>query len=289
MARCDKFGACLPAGAAHDSVPSFNQALTFVILAVGGGCNIIATLSKWQWKRGCSVTVEGELSKAVQPIPDAVVDTPPDVQSKGIPRPPVRSRAMWHDIRDTIVMVLAIYTLVNLIAPRYIVEGASMAPNFETGEWIIVSRLPYLLGEPQRGDVVVLDFPEPQDDLIKRVVGLPGETVEIHDGLVFVDGAPISEPYINAQPRYSEDPVTLGPDEFFVLGDNRNNSRDSHSFGAVDRDKIIGRAWLIYWPPPNWTIIPQVGYGTSAVVTATPTPTPTSTPTLTPTYAPPAP
>ena len=177
-----------------------------------------------------------------------------------LPRPRVRSRALFNDIKDTILMVVAIYTLVNLIAPRYIVEGDSMQPNFETGEWIIVSRMDYLLGTPQRGDVVILDFPEPQEDLIKRVVGLPGETVAIHDDHVYIDGVPIDEPYVNALPHYTQEPITLGPDQFYVLGDNRNNSRDSHYFGPIDRDKIIGRAWLIYWPPPDWGFVQHYGY-----------------------------
>ncbi len=188
-------------------------------------------------------------------------NTPPEgYPSPAIPRPRVRSRAFWRDIRDTLLMVIVIYTLVNLLAPRYIVDGASMQPNFETGEWIIVSRLPYLLGQPQRGDVVILDFEEPQDDLIKRVVGLPGETIGVRDGKVFVNGIPLEEDYINAEPRYTEEPITLGPGEYYVLGDNRNNSRDSHSFGAVAESHIMGRAWLIYWPPPNWGIVPQQTY-----------------------------
>jgi signal peptidase I len=190
----------------------------------------------------------------VRPI-EAPLEAEPD-----LPRPRVRSRTLFNDIKDTIIMVVAIYTLVNLIAPRYIVEGASMQPNFETGEWIIVSRMDYLLGAPQRGDVVILDFPEPQEDLIKRVVGLPGETIAIHDQQVFVDGVPIDEPYINAAPRYTQEPITLGPNQFYVLGDNRNNSRDSHYFGPVDRDKVIGRAWLIYWPPPDWGFVQHYGY-----------------------------
>ena len=186
-----------------------------------------------------------------------------------LPRPRVRSRSLFNDIKDTILMVVAIYTLVNLIAPRYIVEGASMQPNFETGEWIIVSRMDYLLGAPGRGDVVILDFPEPQEDLIKRVVGLPGETIAIHDEQVFVNGVPIDEPYINAAPRYTQEPITLGPEQYYVLGDNRNNSRDSHYFGAVDRERVIGRAWLIYWPPPDWGLVQHYSYGD--LPTATPT------------------
>lgn len=215
----------------------------------------------------------------------------PPTPNAEIPRPRVRRTSFWKDVRDTVFMVIIIYTLVNLLAPRYIVEGSSMAPNFETGEWIIVSRLPYLLGDIQRGDVVILDFDEPQEDLIKRLIGLPGETIEIHDGLVFVDGVPLDEPYINAEPRYNGE-WTLGEDEYFVLGDNRNNSRDSHAFGPVTADHIIGRAWVIYWPPEHWGLVGSASYDQPAELppTATPTLTPSPVPpTATPTYAPPAP
>ncbi|MFC1961062.1 signal peptidase I [Chloroflexota bacterium] len=215
-----------------------------------------------------------------QPVPIPTIEE----LSVTIPRPKVRTRTFLNDVVETLIMVVAIYTLVNLIAPRYIVEGSSMQPNFATGEWIIVTRLPYLVGEPARGDVVVLDFPEPQEDLIKRVVGLPGETVAVHDNLVYVNGVPLNEPYINEQPRYNKEEVYLGPDEFFVLGDNRNNSRDSHSFGAVTRDKVIGRALIIYWPPPNWSFVPSQSYNQPApppLPSATPPPTATPAPTMT--------
>jgi signal peptidase I len=196
------------------------------------------------------------LQAALQPdVQTAVIEAAGDV----IPCPPVKSRSFLRDIRDTVLMVLVIYTLVNLLAPRYIVEGASMQPSFETGEWIIVNRLSYLVGEPQRGDVVILDYPEPQEDLIKRLIGLPGETIEIHDGTVFVNGQALTEPYIKAPPRY-RDEITLGPDEYYVLGDNRNNSRDSHAFGVVEASHFIGKAWMIYWPPEDWGVVPQVGY-----------------------------
>lgn len=213
---------------------------------------------------------------------------PPETTTAEAPtlimRPKIRRRTLWNDLIETIFMVIVIYTLVNLIAPRYIVEGSSMKPNFETGEWIIVNRLPYLFGGPARGDVVILDFPEPQEDLIKRVVALPGETVAVHDGLVYVNDVAIPEQYIDEPPYYAKEAVTLGPDEFYVLGDNRNNSRDSHYFGPVTRDKIIGRALFIYWPPENWGIVPAQSYSGPApapLPTATPRPTPTLPPTPT--------
>jgi signal peptidase I len=235
----------------------------------------VTTLLEQQQSRPTPLEIDTVREGWAEPVIEETAVEPP------LPRPRVRSRTLFNDIRDTILMVVAIYTLVNLIAPRYIVEGDSMQPNFETGEWIIVNRLGYLTGAPQRGDVVILDFEEPQEDLIKRVVGLPGETIEIHDGLVFVDGVPLNEPYTFAEPRYLEEPVTLGPDEYFVLGDNRNNSRDSHMFGPVTRDHVIGKAWLIYWPPPDWGTVPHFDYSSvpPATLPATPTPYPTEPPT----------
>ncbi len=184
---------------------------------------------------------------------------PSTVNPATLPLPRLRRHTMLHEIIETVLLVIAIYTLVNLLTERRIVEGASMQPNFETGEWLIVDRVSYFVGEPQRGDVVILDLPEQEEDLIKRVIGLPGETVEIHDGQVFVNGVQIDEPYIAASPRYRGS-WTLGPTEYFVLGDNRNNSRDSHVFGPVDREEIIGRAWVIYWPPQDWGIVPRYAY-----------------------------
>lgn len=185
-------------------------------------------------------------------------DTPP--QAAGAPPAPrIRGRSLLREIVETVILVIAVYTLVNLLTERRVVEGASMQPSFETGEWVIVDRVSYFLDAPQRGDVVILDLPDQDEDLIKRVIGLPGETVEIHDEQVFVNGVQIDEPYINAPPRYRGS-WTLGPDQFFVLGDNRNNSRDSHVFGPVDRTEVIGRAWVIYWPPQDWSVIPRYDY-----------------------------
>ncbi len=233
-----------------------------------------------------TVSEEDSISP-LEPYPEAS-PAPADEEEPPLPRPPIRSRSLLRDVWDTILMVVVIYTLVNLLAPRYIVQGASMEPNFETGEWIIVNRLPYLLGQPERGDVVILDFPDPQEDLIKRLIGLPGETVAIHDGLVYIDGEPLDEPYINAPPRYNGE-WTLGPDEYFVLGDNRNNSRDSHHFGPVTRDQIIGKAWVIYWPPEAWGLIPHYSYDSTPLPRPTATPTATPLPSATPTPAMPQP
>lgn len=126
-----------------------------------------------------------------------------------------------------------------------------MAPNFHTGEYVLVSRVSYLLGEPQRGDVVVFHFPDnPEVDYIKRVIGTPGDTVEIRDRLVYVNGEMLNEPYINeACESACQDRVWQVPaDNYFVMGDNRNHSSDSRAFNTVERRFIVGEALLRYWP-----------------------------------------
>jgi signal peptidase I len=134
-----------------------------------------------------------------------------------------------------------------------------MQPNFHTGQFLIVSRVNYLLGEPQRGDIVVFQYPlNPQEDYIKRVIGLPGETVEIRETLVYVNGALLDEPYINepCTPTHCADRVwELTTDEYFVMGDNRNHSSDSRAFGAVPQRLIIGEALIRYWPPQDWGFV----------------------------------
>ncbi|MFN8450544.1 MAG: signal peptidase I [Anaerolineae bacterium] len=183
-------------------------------------------------------------------------------QAESLPRPRLQltnSLQSVREIGETILLIVVIYTLVNLASARFIVDGPSMQPNFETGQFVLVSRVNYLVSEPQRGDVVVFKYPgNPQEDYIKRVIGTPGDTVEIRDTLVYVNGVQLDEPYINepCMPSRCPDNVwELGADEFFVMGDNRNHSSDSRAFGPVKRELIIGEALIRYWPPQDWGII----------------------------------
>jgi signal peptidase I len=163
-----------------------------------------------------------------------------------------------RDITETLFAVMMLYCIINLATARYVVEGASMEPNFRSDQFVVVNRLPYLFGGPVRGDVIVFHNPEnPSQDFIKRVIGLPGETIRIEDGRVYVNGAPLAEPYIaeRCQNQRCDGTWTIGPDQYFVLGDNRSHSRDGHNFGPLDRNLIIGLAWLRYWPPKDWGVI----------------------------------
>ncbi|MEQ9623525.1 signal peptidase I [Coleofasciculus chthonoplastes] len=136
---------------------------------------------------------------------------------------------------------------------RYIPSG-SMEPTLQINDRLIIDKISYNFRQPQRGDIVVFSPTDAlkqqnfKDAFIKRVIGLPGETVEVKGGRVYVNDQALREQYIEEEPEYSYGPVTVPEDNYLVLGDNRNNSYDSHYWGFVPRDKIIGRAIVRFWP-----------------------------------------
>ena len=158
-------------------------------------------------------------------------------------------RSLLREIVETALLTLIIFLVLNALTGRFQVRGSSMEPTLRDGQYLVVSRLAYWLRPADRGDIVVFRPPNSlSDDYIKRVVGLPGEQVKISNGQVRVDGVPLEETYVINQSSYSGS-WKLGSDEYFVLGDNRRNSSDSHTWGTVPRENIIGKAWLCYWPP----------------------------------------
>jgi len=169
---------------------------------------------------------------------------------------------MLREFVETLLLTLLIYVLVrSFLFENYRVVGRSMDPTLENNQYLAVGKLGYRLHAPQRGDIIV--FRDPREDgrkLIKRVIGLPGEVLEIRNGQVLVNNQPLDEPYVLSQGHYSYPPMTLPEDEYFVLGDNRNNSSDSHNWGLLPRKEIIGKAWLSYWPPRLWGIISHQTY-----------------------------
>jgi len=156
-----------------------------------------------------------------------------------------------------ISLVIIIPVRYFLIQPFY-VKGASMEPNFYDHEYLIIDEISYRLNDPERGDIIVFRYPKnPQEYFIKRLIGLPGEEVQIKNGSVTIyntghpEGIVLDEPYLSEDEKtygLSEQKVTLGDEEFFVLGDNRNSSKDSRSFGPVNRSFITGRVILRGWP-----------------------------------------
>src|SRR5690606_30054399 len=212
-----------------------------------------------QQRRVSILTVE---HPGAYPAPS--IQTPSTQVRTDVPKPEIRQgRSFWRELIETVILIAAIYAFVNLATARFVVDGRSMLPNFETDQFIIVSRISYVLGDPQRGDVVVFHNPaDPDHDFIKRVIGLPGETITILNGRIYVDGVRLGEPYIQnfCRGTVCDDTWEIGPDEYFVLGDNRSSSRDSHNFGPISRDLLIGRAFLRYWPPSDWALITHESY-----------------------------
>ena len=172
---------------------------------------------------------------------------------------------MRYFLRDTLITIILtglIFFLLQATVQVSIVNGSSMEPDLRDGQRIVVNKTAYLLNQPGRGDIVV--FRPPQNlrttPFIKRIVGLPGDTVEIKKGTVYINGSPLDEPYIKEPPSYNLSKEKIDRDTYFVLGDNRNNTSDSHIWGTVPRLNIIGKAWLSVWPPGNWGLAPNYAF-----------------------------
>jgi signal peptidase I len=180
------------------------------------------------------------------------------------PRPMPRRRAsisrrrahLAREIIETIVLAVVIFVAIRFSVQTFSVDGNSMQPGLHTGEYVLVNKLAYLFHGPSRGDVIVFHYPlDPTQDFIKRVIGLPGDKVVVNPTQVYVNGALLHEPYI-ISPENVSITITLKPDEYFVMGDNRPNSDDSRSWGPLPKDYIIGKATVVFWPLSNWEVIP---------------------------------
>ena len=181
-----------------------------------------------------------------------------------------------RELAETIILTLVIFLLIRNVVQNFRVEGNSMEPNLHDGQFLIVNRFAYCPGlhldidfldihwqkvwcvwQPKRGDIIVFHAPNQPKDYIKRIVGLPGEAVQVQRGQVLINGRPLKEPYETRRNIRSAPVVTLGPDQVYVMGDNRPNSNDSRVFGPISIDEIVGKALLCYWPPQHWAIIPR--------------------------------
>ena len=200
--------------------------------------------------------------------------TPTKMSTSGV-------RAVLWEILQTIFLTLLIFMAVRAVVQNFKVEGSSMEPTLHSGQYLLINkivyaRLPeplaawfqrdgagndYLFGGPQRGDIIVFRAPtQPDKDFIKRVIGVPGDTVEIRGGQVYINDQPIEEPYIRDRAPYVVPRLVVPPNHYFVLGDNRPNSSDSHVWGLVPAENIVGRAWVSYWPPNLWGVVPSAAY-----------------------------
>jgi len=189
-----------------------------------------------------------------------------------------------REIIEAVVLAAVVFMLLQVTVRNFKVDGSSMDPTLEDGQYLLVNRLVYLRVEldrlakivpfwkagegssrhaihaPKRGEVIVFEFPDsnpnnPRKDFVKRVVGLPGETMRMFDGKVFVNEEVLDEPYLSQKDHSNASEVTLGEGEYYVLGDNRAHSNDSRSWGAVPEANIRGKVWMVYWPAPGIQII----------------------------------
>jgi signal peptidase I len=162
-------------------------------------------------------------------------------------------RSLWRwlvELGETVLPAIVIAVLINLfLAQATRVYGSSMEPNLHTDQRLVVEKVSYRLHGPRRGDVVVIRMPDHGPELlIKRIIALAGETIEIRSGAVYVDGQQIEEPYLVRNTGGSYGPTTVPGGHVFVMGDNRGASNDSRIFGPVELDRVVGRAWVSYWP-----------------------------------------
>jgi signal peptidase I len=168
------------------------------------------------------------------------------------------------DILETLVLSVLLFVSINLVSARIRVDGASMEPTLVSGEYVVVDRVSYRLGSPQRGDIIIFHYPlNPKEEYIKRVIGLPGDEVEVKNNAVYVNGQLLDESYLKITTDYAGT-WRVPESRLFVLGDNRNNSSDSHDWGTVPMDYVVGKAILVYWPPPSWGLIDHVPLANAA-------------------------
>jgi signal peptidase I len=163
---------------------------------------------------------------------------------------------VWEFAKTLIIAFVLAQLIMVSVAQAFQVEQYSMEPTLLPHDRVLVDKILYRLRQPRRGDVIVLKYPlNPQRNYIKRIVALPGDSLEVNDGKLFVNKKRVVELYVNGEPHGNYGPLRVPADSVFVMGDNRNNSEDSRAFGALKKNLIVGQALLIYWPPQRLKVL----------------------------------
>lgn len=188
-------------------------------------------------------------------------------------------KTIIKDLIETVLLALIIFVVMEFAVQNFRVQGSSMEPTLEQGQYLLVNKAVYFqiepkvvnkflpFGEikrhsifpfhpPKRGEILIFHFPRDNSrDFVKRVVGIPGDRIELHKGIVYINGTELQEPYIKSHDEQSMSPIDVPQGYYFVMGDNRIASNDSRDWGLVPDDKIIGRGWLSYWPISRWSTL----------------------------------
>jgi signal peptidase I len=161
-----------------------------------------------------------------------------------------------REIVETIALTILIFLAIHFTVQNYQIDGTSMTNTLQNGQFVLVNKVAYLFHAPERGDVIVCHEPdEPGRDVIKRIIGLPGDKITLNSTDVWVNGVKLNEPYIREKYNPRADTIIVQPDQYFVMGDHRQDSKDSRYFGQVPRDFIVGKAVFVYWPLNQWQMI----------------------------------
>ncbi len=175
----------------------------------------------------------------------------------------VTENPLMEIFRFSLIAILIVVPVRLFIAQPFIVSGASMETTFHSGEYLIVDQVTYHFEKPNRGDVIIFRYPrDPSKFFIKRVIGLPGDTISIEDGVITITneanpkGMILSEEYAETMPPAAKFVEKVGEREYFVMGDNRDESSDSRSWGVLQEERIVGRAWLRLFPPQQADYLP---------------------------------
>lgn len=223
----------------------------------------------------------GEITAPLQPTPDEAyrdtsvgADLTESITQPKAEAPAEQKSSTWQtawsiirEVGETVLLTLIIFFIIQMFVRNFRVVGTSMVNNLQNGQYLIIDKVSYNpilmkylnIGGPQRGDVIVFKPPRyPGEDYVKRIIGLPGEKVQVIKGQVYINDKLLDEPFKPIQGSYTMPaPVIVPENQVFVLGDNRNNSNDSHNWGPLPIENIVGRAWISYWPPNLWGGIPR--------------------------------
>jgi signal peptidase I len=167
-------------------------------------------------------------------------------------------KGFLRELLITLGLAVVLYLLLQLVIQSSVVNNVSMQPTLVEGQRLIVGKAAYWFTAPQRGDIVIVHPPkeiDPDSEYVKRLIGLPGDTVEVKGGTVYINGVPLVEPYVKSPARSVFSPYLVPENHYFLMGDNRNNSNDSRSGWTVTRQDIVGKAWLRIWPLNKWGLV----------------------------------